>query len=565
MSRLRIAVPVVLIVAALVAAGVSATVHENNNGASSTTATSTASTHPSTRSSVPITYAAAAKEGKVAAFDWGPGCDHKTGRLKMPSVYAPPCVPVPTGANGGATSSGVTGNTINVVYYQAQPGGLASAVSGAAGTNAQALATAQAYVAMFNRVYELYGRHVNLIPFTASGADTDPVAAHADAVTVAQQLHAFASINGPGETSAYEEELAREHVFCMACGDSSTYGEIQRNAPYQWANLPTADTSLNETVGYVLAKLNGKDAIWAGDTALHTQKRKFIVVSETSEPPAPGYAELTASLTKRLQAGHVNLTQQIDLQYTLDLTTLPTQAATLAEKLKSSGATSVIFAGDPIMPIYLTKACADIGYFPEWIITGIVLTDTSTLGRYYDQAEWSHAFGVTSLGVPTPVASGDADRLYHWWYGAGTSPPSLAAPAIIPPIQQFFEGVQVAGPDLTPSTFTTGLFRAPPTGGGPTSPLYAFGYQGAAPLPSYSSPADYTFLWYDATAKGPDEEGVTGSGLMRYVNGGARYKAGTVPAGTVPMFSLPGSVTSYQSPPDRAPSYPAWPGSPAAR
>ncbi|MGO8824278.1 MAG: hypothetical protein ACLQU9_03450 [Acidimicrobiales bacterium] len=564
-SRLRIAVPVVLIVAALVAAGVSATVHENNNGASSTTATSTASTHPSTRSSVPITYAVAAKEGKVAAFDWGPGCDHKTGRLKMPSVYAPPCVPVPTGANGGATSSGVTGNTINVVYYQAQPGGLASTVSGAAGTNAQALATAQAYVAMFNRVYELYGRHVNLIPFTASGADTDPVAAHADAVTVAQQLHAFASINGPGETSAYEEELAREHVFCMACGDSSTYGEIQRNAPYQWANLPTADTSLNETVGYVLAKLNGKDAIWAGDTALHTQKRKFIVVSETSEPPAPGYAELTASLTKRLQAGHVNLTQQIDLQYTLDLTTLPTQAATLAEKLRSSGATSVIFAGDPIMPIYLTKACADIGYFPEWIITGIVLTDTSTLGRYYDQAEWSHAFGVTSLGVPTPVASGDADRLYHWWYGAGTSPPSLAAPAIIPPIQQFFEGVQVAGPDLTPSTFTTGLFRAPPTGGGPTSPLYAFGYQGAAPLPSYSSPADYTFLWYDAAAKGPDEEGVTGSGLMRYVNGGARYKAGTVPAGAVPMFSLPGSVTSYQSPPDRAPSYPAWPGSPAAR
>ena len=219
-------------------------------------------------------------------------------------------MPVPTGANGGATASGVTGTTINVVYYQAQPGGLASAISSAAGTNAQALATAQAYVAMFNRVYELYGRHVNLIPFTASGADADPVAAHADAVTVAQQLHAFASINGPGETSAYEEELAREHVFCMACGDSSTYGEIQRNAPYQWANLPTADTSLNEAIGYVVAKLNGKDAVWAGDPALHSEKRKFIVVSETSEPPAPGYAELTASLTKKLQAGHVDMAQQ---------------------------------------------------------------------------------------------------------------------------------------------------------------------------------------------------------------------------------------------------------------
>src|SRR4029077_8272472 len=135
-------------------------------------------------------------------------------------------------------------------------------------------------------------------------------------------------------------------------------------------------------------------------------------------------------------------------------TTLPTQAATIAEKLKASGATTVVFAGDPIMPIYLTKACASIGYSPEWVITGIVLTDTAALGRYYDQSEWAHAFGVTSLAVPTPVADGDALRLYHWWYGANATPASLAAPAIIPPILQFFEGLQLAGPDLTPPTFT---------------------------------------------------------------------------------------------------------------
>lgn len=58
---------------------------------------------------------------------------------------------------------------------------------------------------------------------------------------------------------------------------------------------------------------------------------------------------------------------------------------------------------------------------------------------------------------------------------------------------------------------------------------------------------------------------MNGTGLMRFVNGGARHKAGTVPAGPVPMFSVPGSVTSYNSPTDRAPSYPAWPGSPVAR
>jgi hypothetical protein len=568
-SRLRIAGPVILIVAALVAAGITATVNENNNGNNSSTSTNTAATSGgSTKapsSTVPITYAAAARAGRASDYDWGPQCDHATGRIKMPSVFAPPCVPVYKGANnGGSTSVGVSSNTINVVYYQAQPGGLASTVSSAAGTPAQGLATAEAYAAMFNHVFEMYGRHVNFIPFTASGPDGDPVSAHADAVTVAQQLHAFASINGPGLTTAYVDELARLHVLCLVCGDSSLYGLIQQNAPFQWANLPTANTSVNETVNYMVAKLNGKDAVWAGDPSLHTRKRSFIVVSETSEPPSPGFGELTQSLAQQLKAGHVNMASLNALTYTLDLTTLPSQAATVAEKLKASGATSVVFAGDPIMPIYLTRACAGIGYFPEWIITGIVLTDTSTLARYYDQREWSHAFGVSSLAVPVPVGNSDSYHLYRWWYGAKTSPASVAAPAIIPPFQQLFEGIQLAGPDLTPYTFTDGLFLAPPAGGGPTSPLTAYGHQGAAPRPSYSSPADYTFLWYDATAKGPNEEGVVGSGLMSYVNGGHRYRAGVVPVGPVPMFSMADAVHSFSAPPDRAPDYPPWPGAPAS-
>ena len=396
-SRLHSAGPVVLIVAALVAAGVLATVHENT-GTTPTPATSSGSrgAPSATPVSVPITYQAAARAGKAADYDWGPECDHKTGRLKLPTVYAPPCVPVVSGpTNGGATWGGVSGNAINLVYYQPQPGGLSSAISGAAGTPATNFATAQAYVAIFNNVYQTYGRHVNLILFNATGSDSDPVAAHADSVTVAQQLHAFASIGGPAATSAYEEGLARLHVLCMGCGDSSLYGEIQDNAPYQWANLPSADTSLDETIDYVVAKLSGTDAIWAGESSLRSRQRAFIVVSETSEPPTPGHAQLTASLTKKLQAGRVRMARQTDLTYTLDLTTLPAQAATLAEKLKASGATSVVFAGDPIMPIYLTRACAAIGYYPEWIITGTVLTDTSTLGRYYDQKEWARTRSVS--------------------------------------------------------------------------------------------------------------------------------------------------------------------------
>ena len=132
-SLLRRAGPVVLIAAALVAAGISATVHENK-GTSTATPPNAGSGQQIASSTVPLTYAAAAKLGKTATINWGPECDHHTGRLKIPSADAPPCVPVPApgATNGGATSSGVTADAINLVYYQAQPGGLTSAISAAA-------------------------------------------------------------------------------------------------------------------------------------------------------------------------------------------------------------------------------------------------------------------------------------------------------------------------------------------------------------------------------------------------------------------------------------------------
>ena len=179
---------------------------------------------PVGHATVPLTYAAAAKLGKTAAYNWGPECDHHTGRLKIPSVYSPPCVPVPAAgaSNGGATSEWrdrAAPSTSSTTRCSRVGWPRRSRVRPA--PTPRASPPPRPTWPCSTRLYELYGRHINLIPFTASGADTDPVAAHADAVTVAQQLHAFASISGPGETNAYEDELARLHVLCMACGDSA--------------------------------------------------------------------------------------------------------------------------------------------------------------------------------------------------------------------------------------------------------------------------------------------------------------------------------------------------------
>src|SRR3989440_3220444 len=68
----------------------------------------------------PMTPLKAKLQGKTNV-DFGPNCDTTTGRVKIPSVYSPPCVQPFTGKNGGAASQGVTGNEIKIVGYTRDP------------------------------------------------------------------------------------------------------------------------------------------------------------------------------------------------------------------------------------------------------------------------------------------------------------------------------------------------------------------------------------------------------------------------------------------------------------
>lgn len=41
---------------------------------------------------LPTSWAEAEEAGTTADLDWGDKCDPETGRVKVPSVYAPPCL-----------------------------------------------------------------------------------------------------------------------------------------------------------------------------------------------------------------------------------------------------------------------------------------------------------------------------------------------------------------------------------------------------------------------------------------------------------------------------------------
>ncbi len=513
-------------------------------------------------SDLPVSYAEAKKAGTLAKYDFGSNCDPKTGRVKMPSVYAAPCLAAPKQLKGGATSEGVTATTITVVLYQASDLDLAAQLQAKLDPQTKVAKTELAFLDMFQHVFNMWGR--KLVIKRIKGSGVDETSARSDALKVAEELHAFASVGGPSQSPAYADVLASRGVICIGCGLGVPDSTYQKNAPYMWGPLQTPEQFLLNLGDYTVNRLLNRKAINAGDPAFRNRKRVFGIVHFEQDPPVFGAVEKTAEKIGKQRGFQA----AVQLTYQLILDKLGEQANTIIAKLKAKHVTTVIFLGDPIMPINLTKTATQQNYFPEWIITGTVLTDTTTLGRLYDKKQWPHAFGISSLGVPTDQRHAEAWRIHKWYFG--TDPvASKTVSLIYQNIQQFMLGVHMAGPKLTPLTFRGGMFKYPVSGGGPANPQVSYGNHGFfdaskygfKPKPDYLAVDDMTEIWWDASAHGPDEQGVVGDGIVTFADGGRRYLPGHMPDRAPDAFKRRGSINRFDfaklTGRDRAPSYPS--------
>ena len=516
--------------------------------------------------------AAAAATGPVLLPS--PVCDAATGRLAVPSRFAPPCVE-PVASNSGATWPGVTGETITVAVYLSRGDVASQALAAAAGNRDSAdevAATFRSYTDYFEQHYQTWGRRLRLVFVTPSGADDDAVRARADAVRVATEVGAFASWGGPARTSAYAEELAARRVLCI-CAVPEPAAWYQARAPYVISPEPTVSERIVLQTEYVARRLTGRAARFAGDAMLAAQTRTFGLVYEDS-PSQIGLRDAEA-LERSLRRAGIEL---------LDSVGFPGSAATAAaagsaearrvvSRLRQAGVTSVLYVGDSLFPVFMTQEATRQGYGPEWVLlgpgvdsggagsgggAGMTGADATFAGRTYDQTQWAHAFGLSFSGVRMAQGQGEAWRVHAWH--TGQPPPARASHALIYRAPWlFFTGMHLGGPVVTPTSVRDGLFRLPPAGRGMvTSPSVSFGRQGLWPGDDYGAGDDVTELWWDATTAGPDEAGSQGVGMYRYADGGHRYLPGQQPAAESGAFNRSGSVTVYDEPPpsDRPPSYP---------
>jgi hypothetical protein len=484
-----------------------------------------------------------------------PNCDPKTGRIKVPSLLAANCVPVFSGSNGGATYQGVSDKEIVVaIRVNPNPSPAGTAIVRAAGnddTQEEVRQTRLEQIDFFQAHYETYGRKVKLVYFDMTGDPDDDAAARNDARKVAKEIKAFASWSGSG---AYKDELVANGVMCITCTASEPTENYLRTAPFVFSTLMSSTQAYEHRAEYIGKRLCGRNAVHAGDAVYKTQARKLgLVYYETeSNEYKSGIDFFEQELAK------YNGCRLSDRQaYILELAKAQEDADLMIARAKQRGITSLIFAGDPLMPIFLTKAANNQNYNPEWIITGSALTDTAFFARTYDQVQWGRAFGVSMLSARGPKEVGDSWRLHVWHHGHG--PPAGETYSVMWAAPwTFFTGVHLAGPNLNPGTFRDGLFSFKPVPSGITTIASSFGRHGIWPTDDYLQYDDMTEIWWDPTQPGKNEVGGDGVGMYRYVEGGKRYLPKAWPSTDVKAFDKAGTVIQYDTlpPGDQWPDYP---------
>jgi hypothetical protein len=174
----------------------------------------------------PMTWQKAEHEGETANIDWGPNCDTETGKIKLVSTYAPPCVEPFKGDNGGATSPGVTADSLKIVQYIADPAldPLAAAMFSDAGADVSpgtAVETAQGFADLYNKLHETYGRTVEVETYVGTGASDDREAAKADAIAISDRFSPARSLR-PSSRRAASSAGRRAPVRCPRRSSRST-------------------------------------------------------------------------------------------------------------------------------------------------------------------------------------------------------------------------------------------------------------------------------------------------------------------------------------------------------
>jgi hypothetical protein len=483
----------------------------------------------------------------------GAECRPEDGRQPGISLAMPPCVPVFTGDNGGATAQGVTADEIVVVRYVPQADAAVNAALTVAGADDSPEKVEDMYDTWRrygNHHFETYGREVVFVDVNASGPPDNDAAMRADAIKIAEEVGAFAAIQRSGST-VLADELAQRDVHAIGYGTASR-SFYETIPPRVWSQQPTPESSYEHAAEYIGKRLAGREARWAGDDQDATlqqrfreQPRKFglVWIEGVGSRVDPFAKRSRDHFVGELAKYGVKLAAEAS--YTFDLPRQQQQSTNIISKMRAAGVSNLVFYGDPLYPAFLTREATRQSYFPEWLITGSLLVDTTFFGRTYDQAQWQHAFGFSTFWVfwEHVAASEGFHEYHHMNPDAQPGDEGVAINNLRWDVQHLFIGLHMAGPELTPDSFARGMLDYPATGGVPGLPLLDYTERDPSAF------KDMVEVYWDAEQTGLDETDQQGVGLLIKVDGGRRFQVGQWPTTEPTVFDRTGTIYTADEPP----------------
>jgi hypothetical protein len=486
----------------------------------------------------------------------GTACTSNASQFASP--YAPLCVAAFKGHNGGATSNGVTATTITLAQREFPSTANTQQVAAQAKMNGAALPEVtdqvqQTFLNYFNKVFDLYGRHVVLQKVTGAGdATTEALGqgqaqACADADNIANQMHAFGEVGFTfnntfisGGTGPFSQCAAQQKLVEFNGNAYFNEGTFQQQNPYAWNTAMDCDRIANQTAEAFSKLLVNKPAIYAGDANLKTKPRKFGTYLPNLAPyihcngsSTSGFAQV---MTQRYHVPASTIDQ--NFRYDLDISTFAQSAQQAILQFKAAGVTTVVMACDPFSAADLTKAAAAQNYHPEWLLNGAGLTDLDQSAQSYDQSEVTgHLYGLSQLSPSTSTTGPNslAGKLYQKLTGHPIPP---GTDGNYSQLIEVFDFLQAAGPDLTPANVARGAHALAILG----APAYEYGRWDFRSGPNGAATGDHTaisdarFVYWDGTTASP----LNGQqGTYVQVFNGKRFSLGDWPTTLPPLFGAP--------------------------
>lgn len=457
---------------------------------------------------------------------------------------SPTCVPFYLGANGGTTYQGVTAKEVKILLYF-EP---VSTLQTSQGTSTPpydtivdvdappktrehpTISTVRGWQKFFDSRYAAYNRKVHLfVQFGTqdSANKSSPGTQAQDAAKAYATTKPFAVINyvGFGNGDYYNNYMAEHGVLIFGSIAVRSAGFYKQYAGKQWGYKPPFEYSAAQYAQFACNSLQNQPAADVGATSVgiaNGDKRKFGLLYTTDKgfPGIQDEALLARDLMKK-QCGIEAFEQHYAVNgFSVDVGTTPDYAVTIAQQFQSKNVTTVLWPAGYESKI--STAMNNIHYYPE-IITGDDDQQASIQGaNFQDYTVWDHAWSMTSQTYdPEPN-----ERICAQEYRTvdPTSPESDVqkfACSYYKDLRQVYTGIQVAGPNLTPTSLDQG-FHAIPIVESTNAQVPTCYYLAS----DYTCVKDSALMHYDPAAKSSNSQQ---PGCWRMVGNGKRYLPGKFP------------------------------------